>query len=227
MGKDPSIKIRGQGAAVIHITAIGIVVGIGRGGFHDLMVGKDVFGLFCTFNGLFGHLRLGTIGTNHKARTHTVHLRLPLAVANLKMDTAHTIHVLGHALKGALLTVCTMALSTLAQPLVKLIAVDHSDKPTVDGDIDAVVFGRDHSGFARLRHQQVVWDLKVFDQARRNRATTGLDSPQAVKHQDPMPFLRQIIGCGCSRRPSPDHHHVIVCIHLNIPTSVDWHLNYV
>jgi hypothetical protein len=75
----------------------------------------------------------------------------------------------------------------MAQPLVEFFPVDHAHEAVVDGDVHALVFGRNHAGGPRARHQQGIGDRKILDQPRRDRSPAGLDPPGPVQQQHRMP----------------------------------------
>ena len=214
MGEHPAVKVGRQGAAVIHIAALGVVGARGLRGRNDLVVGEHIACFFCTFHTLAGDFRAGAVGAHNQARSNAGFVRLVFGRARLKMHAGHAIGVTAHAVKGAALAHCAMAGGALAQPLVKGVAVDHAHKAIFNRDVDAVVAGRNHARAACTCHQQVVWDFKVFDQARGNGAAAWLDASAAIEQEHAPALLGQIVCRGGARWAAANDHRVeVVCCH--------------
>ena len=95
-----------------------------------------------------------------------------------------------------------------AKPFVEFLAVDHADKAAIDGHVDACSARRDHRRHADSRLQQVVRNVEISDQPRRDSAAARLDAPALVDQRDLAAEVREIIGSGGPCRASADDNHV-------------------
>ena len=209
VGEDPAVKIRRERAVVIDVAAVRVVAGVVLWGLDDLVVREHVFGFLVALDGLARHLGLGAIGADHIAGTHADRRMVFVFTGWRVVHTGHAVGVFGDLVKDRTHALCAIGLGPRAQPLVKLVAVDHADKAVFNGDINFFVRGRNHARTTRLGHQQVVRDLEVFDQARRDRAAAGLGAALAVQQQHRAAFLRQVIGSGCAGGTTADNDDVI------------------
>ena len=71
----------------------------------------------------------------------------------------------------------------LAQPLVEHLAIDHADEAAVDRHVDLLAGGRHHARRRDARDEQVLGNVELLDQRRRNRAAARLDAAGAVEQQ--------------------------------------------
>jgi hypothetical protein len=91
-----------------------------------------------------------------------------------------------------------------------VLAVDHADEAAFDGNVHALVAGRDHARAGGACDEQVRGDLEVGDQSRWDRTAARFDAPGAIEQQDAAPLPRQVVRCGGTRRASTDDDHVVV-----------------
>ena len=68
-----------------------------------------------------------------------------------------------------------------SQPFVEHIAIDHADKTAVDRHIDLLVRRRHHTRGVDARHQQMVGNIEIPDQPRRDRAAAWFYAPGAIE----------------------------------------------
>ena len=185
------------------------MAGVTLRGFDDLVVREHVFGFLVALDGLARHLGLGAVGTDHVTGTHADRRVVFVFAAGRVMHAGHTVGVFGDLVKHRPYALRAMGLRPRAQPLIELVAIDHAHKAVFNRNIDLFVGGRDHARAPRLGHQQVVRDLEVFDQARRNRAAAWLGAALAIQQQHRAALLRQVIGSGCAGGATADNDDVI------------------
>ena len=147
------------------------------------MVGKHIFGFFRTWHGLASHFGASAIGTNDAASPHTGGFFQAVVGANGEVHTADTVVISAEFVKHTALTHRTVVFSPYTQPFVKLVAVDHAHKASLDRNIDLFVFGRDHASRPGFGHQEFIGDLEVFDQAGRNCTAARFDATLPVEQQ--------------------------------------------
>ena len=209
VGEDPAVKIRRERAVVIDVAAVRIMAGVTLRGFDNLVVSEHVFSFLVALDGLARHLGLGAIGADHIAGTHANWCMVFVFASGRVVHTGDAVGVFGDLVKDGTHSLRAIGLRPRAQPLVELVAVDHADKAIFNRNIDFFIRGRNHARATRLGHQQMVGDLKVFDQARRNGAAAGLGAALAVQQQHGAAFLRQVIGSGCAGGTTADNDDVI------------------
>ena len=105
------------------------------------MVGKHVFGFFCTGHGLPGDFRLGAVRTNDTTPSGACCKRDAVIGTHREMHTAHPIVIACEFVEHAALAHRAVSLGAFAQPFVKLVAVDHAHKPAFNGNVDFFIFG--------------------------------------------------------------------------------------
>ncbi len=213
--KHPAIKVGRDLALVIHVAARRVVAGLAHGRLDDLVVREHILGFVRIGDGLARHFRARAVGPHHHAGRHLDRLRMFSGSVFFGRDrgVVHpqlTAVVVLQLVKNRLATHRTRLGGAVAQILVELVAVHHADKAVVDGNIDLVVGGRDHAGTTHLGHQQVVGDVEVLDQARRDRAAAGFGAALAVEQQHAPALAHQIVCGGRARRPSAHHHKVVI-----------------
>lgn len=70
------------------------------------------------------------------------------------------------------------------------------------------VRGRDHARALRTRHQQLVGNAEVLDEAGGYRAATGLDAPGPVQQQDRAALAGEFVRGGGTGGATPDDDDV-------------------
>ncbi len=96
----------------------------------------------------------------------------------------------------------------LPQPFIEHIAIDHTDKATIDRHIYLFVRWRYHARGVDAGDQQMIGNLEIADQPRRNSAAARLDAPGAIKQQHLPPELGEVVRGGRAGRSSTDDHHI-------------------
>ena len=208
----PAVEVGRPAAVVDDVAARAVIAGRRvRGPADDLVVRKDVSGLLGARHRLPRHFGARAVGTDHAARAHA---GAPLgglagAVAAAEMDDAGAVLVARQALEGADPPHRTGFGGALAQPFVEHIAVDHAHEAALDRDVDLGRAGCDHAGAADARNQQMVGNVEVADQPRRDRPTAGLDAPGTVQQQHRATLPDQVVRRGGARGPAADHDDVV------------------
>ena len=156
------------------------------GGLDDLVVSENVLRAIGIGDLLTGHLRACTVGTDdHACRdfgglwrdgrsmVFTGHWRV--------MHPQHSRVIPVNFVEQGLLPDSTGGSSAFAQKFIKVLPVDHAHKTVVNVHVNLVVGRRNHACATNFGHQQMVWNIKVFDQARRYRTATWLRPAFAVQ----------------------------------------------
>ena len=207
--EDPAVKIRRKQAVVVHVAAVRVVAGVALRGLDDLVVCEHVFGFLVALDGLARHFGLGTISPDHVAGAHADRRVVFVFASGRVMHPGHAVGVFGDLVKHSPYAPRAVGLRPRAQPLIEFVTVDHAHKAVFNRNIHFFVRGRNHARTTRFGHQQVIRDMEVFDQARRNRAAAGLGAALPVQQQHRAALLRQVIGSGCSGGATADNDDVI------------------
>ena len=128
--------------------------------------------------------------------------------AGLEMDGVDAVGTMLEPLEAADTAVGAGAGRPLAQPLVKLVAIDHAHEATLNRNIHIGSLGRDHACRCGTSYQQRIGNRIVLDQTRRNRAAAGLDAAGSIKQQDRAALECQLMGCGGTCRSAADNNHI-------------------
>ncbi len=209
MRKDPGIKIRGQAALIIDITALTIIP---RGGAavigrraDNFMIGKDAGDMFfpqCLF-GDHGTRAIrpddGTTahGLQRSVFSHTIaDDRRSIGIALQSLKCTGRPHSPGQACPAA-------------QIFVEMLPVHHRDIPVVNGHIHQPITGGDDARTAHFGNKLPFIDIKIFHQTRGNCTATGFDPTCLVQQQNRASSPRPIIRSSRATRAAADHHNII------------------
>ena len=224
MREHPAIKIGRDLALVEHIAAGGVVAGwFVLGCAHDLVVSEDEFAFVSPWDFLLSHLGIGTVGADDAAGTHRLWraLALGLGWACKVVDHRRAVRLAADVRESAGATLGTGAGRALAQPFVEFVAVDHADKAVVDRNVDPVVGRRDHAGAFGLGHQQLIGDVEVANQARRDGAAARLDAAGAVEQQHAVAAPCQLLRGRSTGGAAADDHRLVDVLGVHgLPFSV-------
>ena len=157
------------------------------------MIGQNIRDLVPTFDFGLPHPRSCAVGTDHQFTGQfflcarcllTINHAGAVRVAYNSHESAHDILGPGVRRPGA-------------QERIKILAINHADKPVFDGDINTPPGWRDHARRVDLGHQLVIGDMKVLHQTRRNGTTARFDPALAVQQRNSVTRPDKILG-SCS-----------------------------
>ena len=157
MREDPAVKVGADATIIDHIAARRIIGGIGRGGFDDFMIGDHIRNFVAARHFGFGHVGPRAIGPNHKLCGQARLFARGLVAVNHMGACRITLD----PQIGAGEAFGPVAHRAQAQEFIEMLAVDHTDKAVLNGDVHRPSRGRDHSCDVDLCHDLAGGNVEV------------------------------------------------------------------
>ncbi len=125
-----------------------------------------------------------------------------------KMNAGQTVSVARDLLESAGEPGRARSLRARAEPFVELAPVHHADEAAFDRHVDGLASWRNHCRKIDAGFEEMARNCEIPDQAGRDCAAAGLDSPRSVDEGDLATATREIVGGSRSRRASADHDDI-------------------